>query len=121
MSEQSPDIWAGGATQYVGAWGQAAPVVQITAIAATVMVVAILAWSWARRREMPDSSGVPIEAFAHVVEEQARQTEALRSAVEGFSEIVHQIRLLLEARTLCPFPTPHCAMPAQEEEEEEEA
>ncbi|TAN58899.1 MAG: hypothetical protein EPN20_15785, partial [Magnetospirillum sp.] len=25
MTEQSPEIWAGVATQYVGAWGQAAP------------------------------------------------------------------------------------------------
>ncbi|OAN51582.1 hypothetical protein A6A05_01605 [Magnetospirillum moscoviense] len=98
--EQSPDIWAGVATQYVGAWGSAAPVVQIAAIIAVVIVVAI---PWSRRREQPDSSGVPVEAFAHVVEEQARQTEALRSAVEGLSEIVHQIRLLLEARTLCPY------------------
>ena len=101
--EQSPDIWAGVATQYVGAWGSAAPVVQIAAIIAVVIVVAILAWAWSRRREQPDSSGVPVEAFAHVVEEQARQTEALRSAVEGLSEIVHQIRMLLEARTLCPY------------------
>ena len=100
MTEQSPDIWAGVATQYVGAWGQAAPMVQI---AATVFIVAIFAWAWSRRQEEPDASGVPIEAFAHVVEEQARQTEALRSAVEGLSEIVHQIRLLLEARTLCPY------------------
>ncbi|OAN45863.1 hypothetical protein A6A05_16660 [Magnetospirillum moscoviense] len=76
---------------------------QIAAIIAVVIVVAILAWAWSRRREQPDSSGVPVEAFAHVVEEQARQTEALRSAVEGLSEIVHQIRLLLEARTLCPY------------------
>lgn len=100
---QVPDVWAGVATQYVGAWGSAAPVVQIAAIIAVVIVVAILAWAWSRRREQPDSSGVPVEAFAHVVEEQARQTEALRSAVEGLSEIVHQIRLLLEARTLCPY------------------
>jgi membrane protein implicated in regulation of membrane protease activity len=100
---QAPDVWAGVATQYVGAWGSAAPVVQIAAIIAVVIVVAILAWAWSRRREQPDSSGVPVEAFAHVVEEQARQTEALRSAVEGLSEIVHQIRLLLEARTLCPY------------------
>ncbi|CAA7615103.1 hypothetical protein [Magnetospirillum sp. SS-4] len=103
MTEQSPEVWAGVATQYVGAWGSAAPVVQIAAIIAVVIVVAILAWAWSRRRELPESSGVPVEAFAHVVEEQARQTEALRSAVEGLSEIVHQIRLLLEARTLCPY------------------
>jgi hypothetical protein len=101
--EQSPEIWAGVATQYVGAWGQAAPVVQVAAIAATVIIVGIVAWAWSRRREQPEPSGVPVEAFAHVVEEQARQTEALRSAVEGLSEIVHQIRLLLEARTLCPY------------------
>ena len=103
MTEQSPDIWAGVATQYVGAWGQAAPIVQIAAIAATVIIIAIIAWAWSRRRDAQESSGVPVEAFAHVVEEQARQTEALRSAVEGLSEIVHQIRLLLEARTLCPY------------------
>jgi hypothetical protein len=101
--EQSPEIWAGVATQYVGAWGQAAPMVQIAAIAATVIIIAIIAWTWSRRRDAQESSGVPVEAFAHVVEEQARQTEALRSAVEGLSEIVHQIRLLLEARTLCPY------------------
>ena len=100
MTEQSPDIWAGVATQYVGAWGQAAPMVQVAAIVATVMIIAIIAWAWSRKK---DASGVPVEAFAHVVEEQARQTEALRSAVEGLSEIVHQIRLLLEARTLCPY------------------
>ena len=35
MTEQSPEIWAGVATQYVGAWGQAAPMVQIAAITAT--------------------------------------------------------------------------------------
>lgn len=102
-AENSPDIWAGVATQYVGAWGQAAPIVQIAAIAATVIVVAILAWAWSRKKAESEPTGIPVEAFAHVVEEQARQTEALRSAVEGLSEIVHQIRLLLEARTLCPY------------------
>lgn len=100
---QVPDVWAGVATQYVGAWGQAAPMVQIAAIAATVIIIAIIAWAWSRKRDAQEPSGVPVEAFAHVVEEQARQTEALRSAVEGLSEIVHQIRLLLEARTLCPY------------------
>lgn len=102
-AEQLPDIWASVATQYVGAWGQAAPMVQIAAIIAVVIVVAILAWAWSRKKSGPETTGIPVEAFAHVVEEQARQTEALRSAVEGLSEIVHQIRLLLEARTLCPY------------------
>jgi len=110
MTEQSPEIWAGVATQYVGAWGQAAPMVQIAAIAATVMIIAIIAWTWSRKQGASDASGVPIEAFAHVVEEQARQTEALRSAVEGLSEVVHQIRMLLETRTLCPFPSPRCGV-----------
>ncbi len=109
VEPQSPDIWAGVATQYVGAWGQAAPMVQIAAIAATVIIIAIIAWAWSRRRDASDSSGIPVEAFAHVVEEQARQTEALRSAVEGLSEIVHEMRKLLEARTFCPFPVPTCA------------
>ena len=108
--EQSPDVWAGVATQYVGAWGRAAPMVQMTAIAATVLVVAIIAWAWAHNRQQPEplDSGVPVNAFAHVVEEQARQTEALRSAVEGLSEVVHEMRKLLEARTFCPFPAPRC-------------
>ena len=110
MTEPSPDIWAGIASQYVGAWRQAAPMVQMTAIIAAVIVVAIAAWAWARKQEQGDVSGVPIEAFAHVVEEQARQTEALRSAVEGLSEVVHQIRMLLETRTLCPFPVPRCGV-----------
>ena len=110
MTEQSPDIWAGLASQYVGAWGQAVPMVQMTAIVSAVIVVAIAAWAWTHRREHSESSGVPIEAFAHVVEEQARQTEALRSAVEGLSEVVHQIRMLLETRTLCPFPVPRCGV-----------
>ncbi len=109
MTEPSPDIWAGLASQYVGAWGQAAPMVQMTAIIAAVFVVAIAAWAWSRKQQ-GDVSGVPVEAFAHVVEEQARQTEALRSAVEGLSEIVHQIRMLLETRTLCPFPVPRCGV-----------
>ncbi len=108
MTEQSPEIWAGVATQYVGAWGQAAPMVQIAAIAATVIIIAIIAWAWSRKQGAPDASGVPVEAFAHVVEEQARQTEALRSAVEGLSEIVHEMRKLLAARTFCPFPSPMC-------------
>ena len=108
MTEPSPDIWAGLASQYVGAWGQAVPMVQMTAIVSAVIVVAIAAWAWTHRREHGESSGVPIEAFAHVVEEQARQTEALRSAVEGLSEIVHEIRKILEARTICPWPEPHC-------------
>jgi len=108
MTEQSPEIWAGVATQYVGAWGQAAPMVQIAAIAATVIIIAIIAWTWSRKQGAPDASGVPVEAFAHVVEEQARQTEALRSAVEGLSEVVHEIRKILEARTICPWPEPHC-------------
>ncbi|AVM72803.1 hypothetical protein [Magnetospirillum gryphiswaldense] len=43
-----------------------------------------------------------------MVEEQARQTEALRSAVEGLSEIVHEMRKLLAAKTFCPFPSPMC-------------
>ncbi|WP_254432561.1 hypothetical protein [Magnetospirillum sp. SS-4] len=47
-------------------------VVQVAAIVATVIIIAIIAWAWSRRREPPDSSGVPVEAFAHVVEEQAR-------------------------------------------------
>jgi len=107
-AEQAPDIWAGVATQYVGAWGSAAPVVQIAAIIAVVIVVAILAWAWSRKKGQ-ETTGIPVEAFAHVVEEQARQTEALRSAVEGLSEIVHEMRKLLEARTFCPFPSPMCA------------
>jgi hypothetical protein len=102
MTEQSPDIWAGVATQYVGAWGQAAPMVQVAAIAATVIIIAIIAWAWSRKTSRTDT-GIPVEAFAHVVEEQARQTEALRSAVEGLSEIVHEMRKLLAARTLCPY------------------
>ena len=108
--EQSPDVWAGVATQYGVAWGQAAPMVQMTAIGATVLVAAIIAWAWAHNRQQPEppDSGVPINAFAHVVEEQARQTEALRSAVEGLSEVVHEMRKLLEARTFCPFPAPRC-------------
>jgi hypothetical protein len=69
----------------------------------TVIIIAIIAWAWSRKQGAPDASGVPVEAFAHVVEEQARQTEALRSAVEGLSEVVHQIRMLLETRTLCPY------------------
>lgn len=108
-AEQPPDIWAGVATQYVGAWGQAAPMVQIAAIIAVVIVVAILAWAWSRKKAGQETTGIPVEAFAHVVEEQARQTEALRSAVEGLSEIVHEMRKLLEARTFCPFPVPTCA------------
>jgi hypothetical protein len=100
---QTPEIWAGVATQYVGAWGSAAPVVQIVAIVAVVIVVAIIAWAWSRRKGAPEISGVPVEAFAQVVEEQARQTEALRSAVEGLAEIVHEMRKMLEARTLCPL------------------
>lgn len=111
-AEQSPDIWAGVATQYVGAWGQAAPMVQIAAIIAVVIVVAILAWAWSRKKQ--ETTGIPVEAFAHVVEEQARQTEALRSAVEGLSEIVHEMRKLLEARTFCPFPVPTCTVPAKD-------
>lgn len=107
MTEQSPDIWAGVATQYVGAWGQAAPMVQVAAIVATVIIIAIIAWAWSRKTSRADT-GIPIEAFAHVVEEQARQTEALRSAVEGLSEIVHEMRKLLAARTFCPFPSPMC-------------
>ena len=110
MAEANSDLWAGIASQYVGAWGNAAPMVQITAIIAAVLIAAILAWAWSHRREQGDSAGVPVEAFAHVVEEQARQTEALRSAVEGLSEIVHQIRMLLETRTLCPFPSPRCGV-----------
>lgn len=102
MTDSSPDIWAGIASQYVGAWGQAAPVVQVAAMIATVIIIAIIAWAWSRKTSRTDT-GIPIEAFAHVVEEQARQTEALRSAVEGLSEIVLHIRRLLEARTLCPY------------------
>jgi hypothetical protein len=107
MTDSSPDIWAGVATQYVGAWGQAAPMVQVAAIVAMVIVVAILARAWSRKTSRTDT-GIPVEAFAHVVEEQARQTEALRSAVEGLSEIVHEMRKLLAARTFCPFPSPLC-------------
>ncbi len=106
-AEPTPEIWAGVATQYVGAWGAAAPVVQIAAIVATVIIVAIIAWAWSRKSARAPTTGVPVEAFAHVVEEQARQTEALRAAVEGLSEIVHQTRMLLESRPVCPFPLPH--------------
>lgn len=108
MTDPSPGIWAGLASQYVEAWGNAAPVVQVAAMIALVIVVAIIAWAWSRKASRTDT-GVPVEAFAHVVEEQARQTEALRSAVEGLSEVVHQIRMLLETRTFCPFPSPMCA------------
>ena len=113
-AEQPPDIWAGVATQYVDAWGQAAPMVQIAAIIAVVIVVAILAWAWSRKKAGHETTGIPVEAFAHVVEEQARQTEALRSAVEGLSEIVHEMRKLLEARTFCPFPVPTCTASAKD-------
>jgi hypothetical protein len=82
--------------------------VQIAAIAATVIIIAIIAWAWSRKQGA-GRSGVPVEAFAHVVEEQARQTEALRSAVEGLSEVVHQIRMLLETRrSLFPSPVAGC-------------
>jgi hypothetical protein len=107
-AEPTPEIWAGVATQYVGAWGQAAPVVQIAAIVAAVVIAAIIAWAWSRKSTKTVTTGVPVEAFAHVVEEQARQTEALRAAVEGLAEIVLQTRMLLETRTLCPFSTPRC-------------
>ena len=110
-TEQTPEIWAGVATQYVGAWGQAAPIVQIAAIVAAVVIVAIIAWAWTRKKSSGGetaSPGIPVDAFAHVVEEQARQTEALRCAVESLSDIVHETRKLLEARTFCPFPVPKC-------------
>lgn len=114
MTDANHDVWAGLASQYVGAWGQAVPMVQMTAIIAAVIAIAILAWAWSRRKEHGEASGVPVEAFAHVVEEQARQTEALRSAVEGLSEIVHEIRKILEARTLCPWSEPRCVPNADE-------
>jgi len=85
--------------------------VQIAAIAAAVVIVAIIAWAWTRKKGgSPEASspGIPVEAFGHVVEEQARQTEALRTAVEGLAEIVHEMRKLLETRTFCPFPAPRC-------------
>lgn len=115
MAEPNPEIWAGVATQYVGAWGQAAPMVQVAAILAVVVIVAIIAFAWTRKSSKNSDGGVPIEAFGHVVEEQARQTEALRSAVEGLAEIVHQMRKLLEARTFCPFPSPTCAGQGKDE------
>jgi hypothetical protein len=114
-TEQTPEIWAGVATQYVGAWGQAAPIVQVAAIVAAVVIVAIIAFAWVRKSSKHGDGGVPVEAFGHVVEEQARQTEALRSAVEGLAEIVHEMRKLLAARTFCPFPAPTCAASGKDE------
>ena len=114
-TEQTPEVWAGVATQYVGAWGSAPPTVQVAAIVAAVVIVAIVAFAWVRKSVKNNDGGVPIEAFGHVVEEQARQTEALRSAVEGLAEIVHQMRKLLEARTFCPFPNPTCAASVKDE------
>ena len=39
-TEQTPEVWAGVATQYVGAWGSAPPTVQVAAIVAAVVIVA---------------------------------------------------------------------------------
>jgi hypothetical protein len=85
-AEQTPEIWAGVATQYVGAWGQAAPVVQIAAIGATVIIAAIIAFAWVRKGAKHAGGGVPLEAFTHMVEEQSRQTESLRNAVDDLRE-----------------------------------
>jgi hypothetical protein len=107
-AEQTPEVWAGVATQYVGAWGQAVPMVQVAAIGATVIIAAIVAFAWVRKGAKQNGGGVPLEAFTHMVEEQSRQTESLRNAVDDLREVVRGFGRLLGERTICPFDHPRC-------------
>lgn len=116
------DSLVGVASQYVHTLGGAQPEVQMVMSGCVVLIVLIVAVAhiWHRKitvtgsvagteAHAPIEAGVPLEAFTHMVEEQSRQTESLRNAVDDLREVVRGFGHLLAERTICPFDHPRCA------------
>ena len=100
-----PGALTGVAERGVGAWSVATPAVQMAALAALVLIIAIFAASKiiARKQDAQDGETVPASVMLTVTEEFGRQVASLTSAIEGLHEVVDQMVDTVTNCSTCPY------------------
>ncbi len=103
-TESAPVDWVAAAVHSVTTWGSVQPMIQGGVLIGTVLIAAIAAVTVIKLKQIKaaaserETSGIPVSAFVHVIEEQARQSEYLRASIDELRATLTDFSQLLTER-----------------------